>query len=142
MDLALAHRIKQATNVRLTIPGFSGKLPDFQRAGIAWLYAIQRGILADQCGLGKTIQALGLLQLLKHRHELNGRALILVPAASIYQWRDEARRFTTLDVGIILSTTQYRFWNAIAPPNNLRCIASKIECISIKLFCIGVAVIG
>lgn len=103
MDLARAIIIKQAKNVKLTIPGFKESLYDFQRAGVAWLYFIQRGILADQCGLGKTIQALALLQLLKNRGELS-RGLILVPAASIYQWRDEARRFTNLSVGVVRGT--------------------------------------
>ena len=100
MDLAKAAIIKRARSIKLIIPGFRGELHDFQRVGVGWLYVIQRGILADQCGLGKTVQALGLLQLLKSKGLLR-RALILVPAASIYQWRDETRRFTNLSVGIV-----------------------------------------
>ena len=107
MDLTKATVIKRARSIKLTIPGFCGKLYDFQRTGISWLYFIQRGILADQCGLGKTIQALGLLQLLKSKNALR-RALILVPAASIYQWRDETRRFTNLSVGIVRGTKSER----------------------------------
>ena len=107
MDLGKATAIKKACGIKLVIPGFRGELYDFQRTGISWLYFIQRGILADQCGLGKTIQALGLLQLLKSRGML-GRALILVPAASIYQWRDETRRFTNLSVGVVRGTKSER----------------------------------
>ena len=107
MDLSKAGVIKRACSIKLTIPGFRGELHDFQRIGVGWLYVIQRGILADQCGLGKTVQALGLLQLLKSKGML-GRALILVPAASIYQWRDETRRFTNLSVGIVRGTKTER----------------------------------
>lgn len=118
MNIALAERVKSALTVSLTVPGFKGELHDFQRVGVAWLYAIQRGILADQCGLGKTIQTLALLQLLKSRNELR-RAVLLVPAASIYQWRDEARRFTNLDIGVVRGTKSDRIgihmrpWDAI-----------------------------
>ena len=107
MDLSKAAAIKKVSNISLTVPGFQGELYDFQRVGVSWLYFIQRGILADQCGLGKTIQALALLQLLKSKRALNG-ALILVPAASIYQWRDEARRFTNLSVSIARGTKAER----------------------------------
>ena len=118
MDLAKAAAVKRASSVKLTVPGFHGELRDFQRTGISWLYFIQRGILADQCGLGKTIQALGLLQLLKSQGVLQ-RSLILVPAASIYQWRDEARKFTNLSVGVVRGSKHERIsihmqqWDAL-----------------------------
>jgi len=75
--------------------GFKGKLKEFQRKGVAWLYAVEKGILADSCGLGKTVEALGLLQFLKQRGEMQ-RAMIIVPSASVFQWADEIKRFTDL----------------------------------------------
>lgn len=65
-----------------------------QRVGIAWLYLIQRGLLADVTGAGKTIQTLGLLALLKERHQLNGRAVVICQTAAVLQWLEEARRWT------------------------------------------------
>ncbi len=100
MNLKLAEELKSRSRVNISIPGFKGKLYDFQTIGVAWLYSIGRGILADQCGLGKTIQALALLEFLKSRGELT-RALLVVPAPSLYQWSDEVRKLTSLHCGVI-----------------------------------------
>lgn len=60
----------------------------YQQAGVAWLYDHPRSLLADEAGLGKTIQTCVLLGRLFERNEL-GRALIVVPAHLVPQWREE-----------------------------------------------------
>lgn len=65
-----------------------------QRVGIAWLYLIKRGLLADVTGAGKTIQTLGLLAMLKERGELTGRCLVICQTAAVLQWLEEAGRWT------------------------------------------------
>lgn len=64
-----------------------------QRVGISWLYARQRGLLADDTGLGKTNVAYGLLALLKQRGELTGRALVVCQTPAAKQWLREGHRW-------------------------------------------------
>jgi len=53
--------------------------------------------LADDMGLGKTIQTLAMLQKIKEEDELNGThstSLIIMPTSLIYNWLNEAKKFT------------------------------------------------
>ena len=73
---------------------FRGKLRDYQREGLGWLRFLRRfgfgGCLADDMGLGKTVQVLSLLD----SDERMGPALIVVPRSLIFNWKEEAARFT------------------------------------------------
>jgi hypothetical protein len=78
--------------------GFRGTLRPYQREGLGWLDYLRRfgfgGILADDMGLGKTVQVLALLQ---RRHDLRqaeGPCLIVVPRSLVFNWVQEAERFT------------------------------------------------
>ncbi len=76
------------------------KLRPFQRIGIRWLELNGfRGLLGDQMGLGKTVQSIGLFQLLKKQALEAGvtkdpRVLIVTPAAVKINWTRELKRFT------------------------------------------------
>lgn len=75
--------------------GFIGELRPYQKQGIGWLDFLNRfsfgGILADDMGLGKTVQVLSLLQSRKD----NGKpSLVVVPKSLIFNWVEEAKRFT------------------------------------------------
>ncbi|MCC6720766.1 MAG: DEAD/DEAH box helicase [Bacteroidia bacterium] len=102
---------------------FVGNLRDYQIAGYNWLYFLKKygfgACLADDMGLGKTIQALALLQKEKElnkstntkiaKPELNKQfqlfsdnesllisktSLLIVPISLIYNWKNEAAKFT------------------------------------------------
>lgn len=83
-----------------SIPGFTGKLRDYQSRGAAWLrFLSQNGfgaLLADDMGLGKTIETIAWLcwrsSELK-RTESRAPALILAPLSIIANWRHELKRF-------------------------------------------------
>lgn len=79
-------------------PGFHGELRPYQREGLGWLDYLQKfgfgGILADDMGLGKTIQVLALLQRRRFRRQAKGPSLAVVPRSLVFNWLQEAARFT------------------------------------------------
>ncbi|HWW39473.1 DEAD/DEAH box helicase [Pedobacter sp.] len=80
---------------------FKGDLRSYQKAGYNWFSFLREynfgGCLADDMGLGKTIQTLALLQKQKEDNERNatpGTSLIIMPTSLIYNWLNEAKKFT------------------------------------------------
>lgn len=77
-------------------PGFHGELRPYQREGLGWLSFLERlgfsGCLADDMGLGKTVQALALLEQRRTSHP--GPSLVVVPNSLVFNWQQEAARFT------------------------------------------------
>ena len=76
-----------------------GMLRPYQRAGVAWLRALERGgmggILADEMGLGKTVQTLAWLTLPRFAEGARKLpALVVCPTSLVENWAEEARRFT------------------------------------------------
>ncbi len=84
--------------------GFMGELRGYQRDGLGWLHFLREfrfgGCLADDMGLGKTIQVLALLESRRElrasatRKERPGPSLVVVPKSVIFNWKQEALRFT------------------------------------------------
>lgn len=78
--------------------GLQTPLRDYQRLGLSWLQFLRQhnfsGILADDMGLGKTIQTLAHLLLEKEQGRLQRPALIIAPTSLVYNWYNEAKRFT------------------------------------------------
>ncbi|HEX5597124.1 MAG TPA: DEAD/DEAH box helicase [Micromonosporaceae bacterium] len=76
-------------------PGFRGMLRPYQKRGLAWLSFLQSlglgGILADQMGLGKTVQ---ILALLASRDSGAGPTLLVCPMSLVGNWQREAATFT------------------------------------------------
>lgn len=54
--------LSSAHDADLHVPGLGGELKPFQRAGVAYLLERRRAFLADEQGLGKTIESLAALQ--------------------------------------------------------------------------------
>ena len=75
--------------------GFVGKLRDYQREGLGWMEFLRRfsfgGCLADDMGVGKTAQVLAMLEARRGKH---GPTLVVVPRSLIFNWKEEAARFT------------------------------------------------
>jgi hypothetical protein len=76
--------------------GFQGRLREYQREGVGWMQFLQKlrfgGCLADDMGVGKTPQVLALLE--TRRAAGSPPSLAVVPRTLIYNWRQEAERFT------------------------------------------------
>ena len=77
-----------ATDAPLRVDGLGGELKPFQRAGVSYLLARQRAFLADEQGLGKTIEALATV-------EAAGAypAVVVCPASLKLNWLRELERW-------------------------------------------------
>lgn len=87
-------RIEAAETLVPKVPeGLRAELRDYQTEGFEWLLRLSSwgagALLADDMGLGKTVQTIALL--LARAKE--GPALIVTPAAVLYNWVDELARF-------------------------------------------------
>ncbi len=85
-------------------------LREYQKSGVYWLLTLYRyglnGILADEMGLGKTIQVLALLDSIRDKAY---HSLVICPASLIYNWKDEAQRFSsTLHCQCIVGNKEQR----------------------------------
>jgi len=83
--------------------GFQGQLRPYQRDGMGWFEFLRRfgfgGCLADDMGLGKTVQVLAMLDARREERLRTGAAetgptLVVTPRSLIFNWMEEARRFT------------------------------------------------
>jgi SWI/SNF-related matrix-associated actin-dependent regulator 1 of chromatin subfamily A len=76
--------LSAATEGVLEVAGLGGELKPFQRAGVSYLLAQRRAFLADEQGLGKTIEALATL-------EADGAypAVVVCPASLKLNWLRE-----------------------------------------------------
>ncbi len=89
--------------------GLRGELRIYQTTGVNWLRFLSRfglgGILADDMGLGKSVQTLTLLLAHHTTHPDAPPTLIIAPTSVVYNWQDEARKFTpTLRTELFLGT--------------------------------------
>jgi len=77
--------LSRAHSAELELPALGGTLEPFQRAGVAYALAQRRTFLADEQGLGKTVEALAAL-------EADGAypAVVVCPASVKLNWEREA----------------------------------------------------
>ena len=78
--------LSAAHDSTLEVAGLGGELKPFQRAGVAYLLERRRAFLADEQGLGKTIEALAALQAAGAFP-----AVVVCPANLKLNWQREAR---------------------------------------------------
>jgi len=95
----LRRRMRNFAGVTPPAPpqGLQGQLRPYQHEALGWFDFLATfgfgGVLADDMGLGKTIQALAWLALEKERGA-GGPTLVVAPTSLLFNWRDEATRFT------------------------------------------------
>ena len=82
-------RIEQPTNI-------SRELKPFQLEGVAWMRAMEQtewggGLLGDEMGMGKTIQAVSLIM---SDFPAPQPSLVLIPPVALMQWQQEISDYT------------------------------------------------
>ena len=80
--------LSAGTDAELEVAGLGGELKPFQRAGVNYLLTQRRAFLADEQGLGKTIEALAAL----HADEAFP-AVVVCPASLKLNWLAEIERW-------------------------------------------------
>jgi len=93
-------------------------LRNYQQSGINWLQFLRKnnfaGILADDMGLGKTLQILAHILVEKVQGRLNNPAMIVMPTSLLFNWRQEAQRFTpTLKVVTLHGPQRHQLFKSI-----------------------------
>ena len=93
MQRLLEHKLEKNFDMPTN---YNGELRHYQQEGYNWLRLLDDlalgGCLADDMGLGKTIQTLFLMQWMKENNR--GMSLLVVPTSLIYNWEQEAAKFT------------------------------------------------
>lgn len=96
-DLTLTDAEKDEKEQAELVPLLTGgKLKSYQIKGVKWMISLWQnglnGILADQMGLGKTIQTIAFLSHLKG-NGLHGPYLVIAPLSTLSNWMGEIERF-------------------------------------------------
>lgn len=104
------HKLREVRNViasrgtesDISVPCREGlKFLPFQKAGIEYLLNKSNALLADQMGLGKTIQVIGLCNLFPSMYELHKHSvLIICPATLKLNWLREWMKWSTLFLSV------------------------------------------
>lgn len=87
-ELRAMREASHADDGQVHIDVLGGTLRPFQAAGVLYAITSRRTFIADQMGLGKTVQALATLQ-----HENTFPALVVCPASVKIQWEREANKW-------------------------------------------------
>ncbi|KAI5086573.1 DNA excision repair protein ERCC-6-like isoform X2 [Silurus meridionalis] len=101
-ELYVSDEEEEFVNVRnsglMIYKGLYDQLYEHQKDGVAFLYSLHRdghvgGILADNMGLGKTVQVLSFLSALYHAKQIN-HTLLVMPTSLIKKWLNEFKHWT------------------------------------------------
>ncbi len=103
LDEALNRRLAKLSDFSKIEPvdlptGFRGEMRAYQKAGYDWLHFLHEyefgGCLADDMGIGKTIQTLVFLLSLRESGHAKSANLIVMPRSLLTNWGREAEKFT------------------------------------------------
>lgn len=110
-------KLKEVKDLQPKLPStFQAELRDYQHEGFDWLSRLAHwgvgACLADQMGLGKTIQALAVIL----DRAPNGASLIIAPTSVCLNWVSEAQKFTpTLNPVQFTSSDRQRTLDELQP---------------------------
>ncbi len=94
------NRLKNFDGIKEQIlpSNFVGELRHYQKTGFDWLHFLHEygfgGCLADDMGIGKTVQALVFLQSLLSTGHTTSASLVVMPRSLLENWARESAKFT------------------------------------------------
>ncbi|RAL06273.1 DNA repair protein RAD16 [Aspergillus ibericus CBS 121593] len=85
-------------------PGISRTLKSFQLEGLNWMMQQEKsqykgGLLGDEMGMGKTIQAVSLLM---SDYPVGRPSLVVVPPVALMQWQSEIKEYTNGQLNVLI----------------------------------------
>jgi SNF2 family DNA or RNA helicase len=83
----------RSTDADIVVPGLTGELLPYQKAGVAYAANARRTFIADEMGLGKTIQAIATLEYLSSREGDIYPAVIVCPPSLVLNWSYEISKW-------------------------------------------------
>lgn len=83
----------RSTDADIVVPGLTGELLPYQKAGVAYAANARRTFIADEMGLGKTIQAIATLEYLSSRDGDTYPAVIVCPPSLVLNWTYEISKW-------------------------------------------------
>ncbi|MEH2093617.1 DEAD/DEAH box helicase [Nostoc sp.] len=116
-------RLQEVKNLQPELPStLQAELRDYQMEGFCWLARLAHwgvgACLADQMGLGKTVQALAVI--LRNAHE--GPTLIIAPTSVCMNWVSEAQKFApTLNIIQFSGANRQKLLDGLQPLDMLVC---------------------
>ncbi|MBE9249017.1 DEAD/DEAH box helicase [Dolichospermum sp. LEGE 00240] len=116
-------KLKEVKDLQPELPStFQAELRDYQMEGFCWLARLAHwgvgACLADQMGLGKTVQALAVI--LRNAHA--GPTLIIAPTSVCMNWVSEAQKFApTLNIMQFYGANRQKLLDGLQPLDMLVC---------------------
>ncbi len=96
-DQVLAEISGAAREETVEPPGFTGTLRHYQQTGVSWMATLRRfglgACLADDMGLGKSVEVIALLLHTRRTGSPHPPSLIVCPTSVVGNWRHELTRF-------------------------------------------------
>ncbi len=101
--LKKAHELKKATDTTFKVNGIKGELRPYQRIGVEFFINNKgKAILADEQGVGKSLQALAFVV-----HTKKEKTLIISPASVKWAWASETTKWSSLKPFVIDAQTKF-----------------------------------
>lgn len=90
-----------------------GVITDHQVKSLNWMIDLfetgTNGLLADQMGLGKTIQAMAFLAYLKDKKKLKGKYIVIAPLSTVGNWKREFDKWLpSMNCHVLYNTAEMR----------------------------------
>ena len=117
--------LSAATDGGVEVPGLAGELKPFQRAGVEYLLKQRRAFLADEQGLGKTIEALATIEA-----DDAYPAIVVCPASLKLNWMREIERWLPARSAQMLDGTRGAVGAAEVTVVNYDIVAGRLEALS------------
>jgi SWI/SNF-related matrix-associated actin-dependent regulator of chromatin subfamily A-like protein 1 len=118
--------LSQASDAEFHLPSLGGQLKPFQRAGVRYLLERRRAFLADEQGLGKTIEALAAIEA-----DDAYPAVIVCPASLKLNWLREIERWLPhRSVQLIAGTSAARLPAAQLTVVNYDIVAARLAALA------------